>query len=96
LTGSEQTALYNGGSGAGYSDIGKTTRSGGVGEFIKSTNIGANATQVAQEYDADRRAGGIIKSIADLGDVNGNVWIAGVGLDREFYFKPGAPPTEIT
>ena len=96
LTGSEGTGLYNGDNGAGYSDIGKTTRSGGVGEFINSTDIGANATQVAQEYDADRRAGGIIKSIADLGDVNGNVWIAGVGLDREFYFKPGAPPTETT
>jgi len=66
-----------------------------VGDFIESTQIEANATQVAQEYDADRRAGGIIKSIADLGDARGNAWIAGVGLDREFYFKVGAPPTEV-
>ena len=65
-----------------------------VGPFMLSTSIGANATQVAQEYDADRRAGGIIKSIADLGDSGGSPWIAGVGLDREFYFKAGAPPTE--
>jgi len=65
-----------------------------VGTYILSTDIGPNATQVAQEYDADRRAGGIIKSIADLGDSSRNVWIAGVGLDREFYFKAGAPPTE--
>jgi hypothetical protein len=93
-TGFERSALYNSGNGIGYSDIGVTTRVGGIGEFIKSTDIGANATQVAQEYDADRRAGGIIKSIADLGDINGNVWIAGVGLDREFYFRSAAPPTE--
>ena len=96
LTAEEKTALYNDGDGVGYNQTGTAIRSGGVGEFIKSTQIGANATQVAQEYDADRRAGGIIKSIADLGDVNGNVWIAGVGLDREFYFKAAAPPTETT
>lgn len=95
LTAGERTLLYNGGNGIGYRAIGATTRVGGIGDFIASSDIGSNATQVAQEYDADRRAGGIIKSIADLGDVNGNVWIAGVGLDREFYFKPAAPPTEV-
>lgn len=67
-----------------------------IGDFISSTAIESNATPVAQEYDADRRGGGIIKSIADLGDSSGNIFIAGVGLNREFYYRRAAPPTEIT
>jgi hypothetical protein len=95
-TADEKTGLYNGGSGAGYSDIGKTTRSGGIGEFVAGTVIESNATQVTREYDADRRAGGIIKAAAELGDSTGLTWVAYMGLDRIFYFAPSAPPFEET
>lgn len=95
-TADERTALYNDGDGIGYSDIGKTIRLGGIGEFVANTIIEANATQVTREYDADRRAGGIIKAAAELGDSTGLTWNAYMGLDRIFYFKPSAPPFEET
>ena len=96
LTPTEKTALYNGGSGAGYSDIGRTVRAGGIGEFVADTRIASNATQVTREYDADRRAGGIIKAVAELGDSTGLTWVAYMGLNRIFYFQPSAPPFEET
>lgn len=65
-----------------------------VGDFVLSTQIEANGTQVAQEYDADRRAGEIIKSIAELGDATGLTWVAYMGLNRTLYFQPSAPPFE--
>ena len=67
-----------------------------VGEFVDSTVIESNATQVTQEFDADRRAGGIIKASAELGDSTGLTWVAYMGLDRIFYFQPSAPPFEET
>ena len=94
----EKTSLYNGGTGAGYGDIGSPgwNRSGGIGEFVSRTVIEANATQVTREYDADRRADGIIKAAAELGDNTGLTWNAYMGLDRIFYFRPSAPPFEET
>ena len=95
-TADERTILYNDGSGMGFGDIGKTRRSGGIGEFVAGTVIESNATQVTREYDADRRAGGIIKAAAELGDNTGLTWNAYMGLDRIFYFQPSAPPFEET
>ena len=95
-TADERTILYNGGDGMGYGDVGKTRRAGGIGEFVAGTIIEANATQVTREYDADRRADGIIKAAAELGDSTGLTWNAYMGLDRIFYFTPSAPPFEET
>ena len=92
----ERTALYNNSDGIGYSDLGKTIRVGGIGEFVAGTQIQSNGTQVTREYDADRRAGGIIKAAAELGDSTGLTWVAYMGLDRVFYFEPSAPPFEET
>ena len=96
LTSDERSALYNNGNGLGYGDVGKTIRSGGIGEFVANSIIESNATQVTREYDADRRAGGIIKAAAELGDSTGLTWNAYMGLDRIFYFTPSAPPFEET
>jgi len=96
LSADERTILYNDGDGMGYSDVGKTRRAGGIGEFVAETIIESNATQVTREYDADRRAGGIIKAAAELGDSTGLTWNAYMGLDRIFYFQPSAPPFEET
>ena len=96
LTAAERTALYNAGSGVGFSSIGKIVRTGGIGEFVAGTVIESNATQVTREYDADRRAGGIIKAAAELGDSTGLTWNAYMGLNRIFYFTPSAPPFEET
>ena len=67
-----------------------------AGDFVASTVITTNGTQITQEYDADRRAGGIIKAAADLGDGTGLTWVAYMGLDRVFYFDASAPPFEET
>ena len=96
LSAGERTSLYNESNGVGYSDLGKTLRIGGIGEFVAGTRIEANATQVTREYDADRRAGGIIKAAAELGDSTGLTWVAYMGLDRIFYFEASAPPFEET
>ena len=95
-TATERTAYYNGGNGIGYDDLGETTRTGGIGEFVAGTIIESNGTQVTREYDADRRAGGIIKAVAELGDSTGLTWVAYMGLNRTFYFQPSAPPFEET
>jgi hypothetical protein len=63
---------------------------------VAGTVIESNATQVTREYDADRRAGGIIEATAELGDGTGLTWVAYMGLDRIFYFTPSAPPFEET
>ena len=95
-TSRERAAYCNAGNGVGYSSIGGTTRTCGIGEFVAGSVIEANATQVTREYDADRRAGGIIKAAAELGDSTGLTWNAYMGLDRIFYFTPSAPPFEET
>jgi len=59
-----------------------------VGQFIESTDIRTNVTQVTQEFDADRRAKDILESIAALGDVSYLPWVVGVGPGREFYYRP--------
>ena len=87
LTADERTALYNSGSGIGYGDIGKTIRAGGIGEFIRSTDIRANGTQIEQTIDADMGADSIIKSIVGMGDSSLNTWVAGVDHTREFYYR---------
>lgn len=65
-----------------------------VGDFINSYVIDSNGTPVTVEYDADRRAEAIIAAIAELGDQNNNVWIAGVTRNRQFYFKQAVPTIE--
>jgi hypothetical protein len=96
LTVSERSALWNDGAGIGYDEIGETVHAGGIGEFVAGTVIESNATQVTREYDADRRADGIIKAAAELGDSTGLIWNAYMGLDRIFYFESSAPPFEET
>jgi hypothetical protein len=81
LTASERTTLYNDGYGIGYDSI------GGVGQFIRSVDIEANATQIEQTIDADMGADAVIKSIVDMGDPQLNTWVAGVDHTREFYYR---------
>lgn len=63
-----------------------------VGEFIASTDIDDNTTQIAQEYDADRAGGDIIQSALALGDGAFHRWVGGVGPGRIFYAKQAAKP----
>lgn len=93
LTASERTALYNGASGVGYDDIGKIVHTGGVAPFVASSKIEGNASVVTKEYDADRKAGDILQSIADLGNSQFRIFIVGMEEDRNFYYKEAQPPT---
>ena len=88
-TADEKTAMFNGGAGIGYRDIGQSV-TGDVGQFIRSVDIETNITQIEQTIDADMGADAIIKSIVDMGDVGLNNWAAGVDHTREFYYRPGA------
>lgn len=67
-----------------------------VGQFVATTNILANSTLVTMEYDADREALGIIDGCADLGDLNNNIWVDGMEVDRDFYFREAAPAERLT
>ena len=86
----ERASLYNSGNGIGYDDIGVLSRTGGVGQFIRDTEIQTNITQIEQTIDADMGADSIIKSICDMGDVGLKNWVAGVDHTRLFYYRPGA------
>ncbi|GAF79307.1 unnamed protein product, partial [marine sediment metagenome] len=61
-----------------------------VGDFIASSTIETNTTQVARKYDSDRRADSIIESIAEVGDSSYHRWIAGIEADRHFYYRETA------
>ena len=61
-----------------------------VGQYINSTYIETNLTQVTQEYDADRNPTSILDGIASLGDSNNNVWVVGMEANRAFYYRQGA------
>jgi len=61
-----------------------------VGDFVESSTIELNTTQVAQKYDSDRRSGDVISSIAEVGDSSYHRWIAGMGANRHFYYRETA------
>ncbi len=63
-----------------------------VGEFVKNKEISDNVTQLEQEFDNDRYAGEIMRSIAATGDGGFNKWIVGMTDDRTFYYKQAAKP----
>ena len=61
-----------------------------VGQFVASTRIDANATQIAQKHDADRTADAILKSIASVGGADDNPWVVGIDASRGFYYQEAA------
>lgn len=63
-----------------------------TGEFVASTDIRDNTSQLEQEADTDRMAGEIITSICSGGDGGLNKWIAGFGPGREFYYRQARKP----
>lgn len=63
-----------------------------VGQFIVSTDIQDNVTQLEQKFDTDRKANQIIQSIASVGDSGFHKWIAGADADAEFYYNQAARP----
>jgi len=63
-----------------------------AGQFIDSTYIETNVSQLEQEFDTDRKADEILNSIAQVGDSGFNKWIWGVDAEREFYYKQAAKP----
>ena len=60
-------------------------------QFVASTDISANATQVSTKYQTDRRAGGIIKDIARLGDNIFQRWVTYWDFGRHFVYEEAAP-----
>lgn len=60
------------------------------GQFIATTNIETNLTQVARKTDVDRTASDLIESITEVGDGQTHPWVAGCSAGREFYYKQGA------
>jgi len=63
-----------------------------MGQFVRAQDISDNTTQVTQEYDEDRTADSIVKSITALGDGAFHKWVAGFREDRTFYYKQAARP----
>ncbi len=63
-----------------------------VGQFVASTDIQDNITQLEQEADTDRYPGELITSITAVGDGGLNKWIAGFEADRKFYYRQAAKP----
>ena len=53
-----------------------------VGQFISSTNIATNTSQVSQEYDRDDLAGDLILGLTRMADSSNNRFICGVYEDR--------------
>ena len=60
------------------------------GEFIDSTDIETNSTQIEREIDSDTWAGDFIQAIARYGDSEYNRWVCGVGWGRRFYYRQAA------
>jgi len=63
-----------------------------VGEYIRSTTVDTNTTQVPQEYDTDRYAKSILQNIAQIGDGAYHKWVVGVTGNRDFYYKQAQRP----
>ena len=63
-----------------------------VGEFVSSTEIEDNISQIEQEADTDRMAGEIITSICAVGDGGLNKWIAGFEANNKFYYRQARKP----
>jgi len=74
-TNAEKTAIYNGGAGCSYNDVGRSVCVSGVGQFIESIETEANTTPVTQEYDMDRKASSIVADLPRLGDSKANRWL---------------------
>lgn len=53
-----------------------------VGQFIASTDLATNTSQVSQEYDRDDLAGDLILGLARMADASNNRFICGVYEDR--------------
>lgn len=60
------------------------------GEFVSTSTVETNTTQVARKFDSDRRAGEIIENYAGVGDSIYHRWIAGFDSNRHFYYKMAA------
>lgn len=57
------------------------------GQFIASSSIETNVTQVNQQYDSDRQAGDVVASLAGLGDMAYNRYAIGVYEDRKCIYE---------
>ncbi len=63
-----------------------------VGQFVVSTDIQNNITQLEQEADTDRYAGELITSILAVGDGGLNKWVAGFEEGLKFYYRQASRP----
>lgn len=63
-----------------------------VGEYIRSSTVDTNTTQVPREYDTDRMAKSILQNIAQVGDGAYHKWVIGVSGNRDFYYKQAQRP----
>ena len=61
-----------------------------AGQFVLSSSIEANTTQVTQEYDADRLAGDILVSLTSLGDSAYNRYVIGMYEGRRLIYERAA------
>jgi hypothetical protein len=61
-----------------------------VGEFVNSTDIATNVTQVNEEFDSDRTGLDLVQSLCGVGDGGLRPYVAGFRKDREFYYKQAA------
>jgi len=60
------------------------------GQFVDSTYIEENTTQVEQKIEGNRKVRSIVENFAGYGDSLYRRWITGVRENREFYFMAGA------
>ena len=67
-----------------------------VGDFVRSYDLGTNATPVTKEYDADRRALDTIQGITSLGDSQSRLWVAYMTDDQKFIYKQGKPTIPLS
>lgn len=61
-----------------------------TGQFVQSSYIESNSTQIDREFDTDRKPGEIMQSVAALGDGGFKKWLVGMRFNREFYYKQAA------
>lgn len=62
------------------------------GQFIASTSIEPNVSQVSQEFDSDRNVGDILVSLASLGDMAYNRYVIGMYENRKLIYERAAKP----
>ena len=63
-----------------------------VADFMRTFAINDNTTQVCQEFDSDRTAADVLRSLVGLGDGAFHRWVSGFEFDRVFYLRQGARP----